>query len=92
MRGQKGGPARLAQSKISSQLATVEAARCSWGCRKNRRMGSVRHQDLIMHRVCIVVYQPTVNLIIVIVNIVLFDYQFQENKSYGSKKPFTFIL
>jgi hypothetical protein len=54
--GAEGGPARLAQSKISSQLATVEAARRSWGGRKNRRMGSVRHQDLIMHRVCIVVY------------------------------------
>jgi hypothetical protein len=30
-------------------------------------------------------YQPAVNLMIVIVNSVLFDYLFQENKSYGSK-------
>jgi hypothetical protein len=37
-------------------------------------------------------YQPAVNLMIVIVNSVLFDYLFQENKSYGSKKPFAFIL
>jgi hypothetical protein len=36
--------------------------------------------------------QPTVSLIIVIVNSVLFDYLFQENKSYGSKRPFAFIL
>jgi hypothetical protein len=55
-KGQKGGPAHLAESKMSSQLATVEAARRLWGCQKNRRMGSMRHQDLIMHRVCIVVY------------------------------------
>ncbi len=38
------------------------------------------------------IYQPTVNLMIVIMNSVLFDYLFQENKSYGSKKPFEFIL
>jgi O-antigen/teichoic acid export membrane protein len=40
-------------------------------------------------------YQSTVSLMIVIVNIVnrvLFDYLFQENKSYGSKRPFAFIL
>jgi hypothetical protein len=37
-------------------------------------------------------YQPAVNLMIVIVNSVLFDYLFQENKSYGSKKPVAFIL
>jgi hypothetical protein len=55
-KGRKRGMARLTKSKISSQLATVEAARRSWGCQKNRRTGSVRHQDLIMHRVCIIVY------------------------------------
>jgi hypothetical protein len=38
------------------------------------------------------VYQPAVNLTIVIVNSALFDYLFQENKSYGSTKPFAFTL
>jgi hypothetical protein len=53
--------------------------------------------------VCIVVHvnllcmyrctcQPTVTLITVIMNSVLYVYLFQENKSYGSKKPFAFIL
>jgi hypothetical protein len=36
--------------------------------------------------------QPTVTLIAVIVNSVLSVNLFQENKSYGSKKPFAFIL
>jgi hypothetical protein len=30
------------------------------------------------------IYQPTVTLIIIIVNNILLDYLFQENKSYGS--------
>ncbi len=55
-KGQKGGRARLMGCKVSSQLATVEAARCSWGRQKNRRTGSVRHQDFIMHRICIIVH------------------------------------
>jgi hypothetical protein len=38
------------------------------------------------------IYQPAVNLIIVITNSALVDYLFQENKPYGSKKPFAFIL
>jgi hypothetical protein len=37
-------------------------------------------------------YQPAVTLMIVIVNIVLLDYLFEENKSYGSRRPFAFIL
>jgi hypothetical protein len=36
--------------------------------------------------------QPAVKLMIVIVNGAFFDYLFQENKSYGSKKAFSFIL
>jgi hypothetical protein len=47
------------------------------------------HYAQSMHR-CI--YQPTVNLTIVIVNSALFDYLFQETKSYGSKKSFAFNL
>jgi hypothetical protein len=37
-------------------------------------------------------HQPIVTLIIVLANNVLLDYLFQENKSYGGKKPFAFIL
>jgi hypothetical protein len=92
--GEKGGLARLAGDKISSQFPTVE-----WGsrsCQKIRRTGLVRHLDLIMHRVCIIVvllYILTiVNFITVIVNSALPVYLFQENKSFGSKKPFAFIL
>jgi hypothetical protein len=39
--GAEGGPGRLAESKMGSQLSTVEAARHSWGCQKIRT-GSVR--------------------------------------------------
>jgi hypothetical protein len=49
-RGVEGGPG-LAGSEISSQLATVEVARRPLRCLKIRRMGLVRHQDPIMHRV-----------------------------------------
>ncbi len=59
------------------------------GCQKIRRTGSVRHQDLIMQRVCIVVVLlymlTTVNLITVIMNGILSVYLLQENKSYGSE-------
>jgi hypothetical protein len=47
------------------------------------------HYEHSMYR-CI--YQPTLNLMILIMNSVLFDYLFQENKSYGSKRPIAFIL
>jgi hypothetical protein len=35
---------------------------------------------------------PTVTLMIVNMNNVILDFLFQENKSYGSKRPFAFIL
>ncbi len=63
------------------------------GSQKSNRMSSVRHQDLIMHKVCIIVHVSLLlTLIIVIVINILLDYLFQENKSYGSKIPFAFIL
>jgi hypothetical protein len=89
--GAEGGPGP--PSKISSQFTAVEAARCPWGSQKSNRTGSVRHQDLIMHRICIIVHiSLLLTLMIVIVNNVLLDYLFQENKTYGSGKPFAFIL
>ncbi len=91
--GEEGGPAHPVESKINSQFTAVEGTRRPWGSQKSNRMGSVRHQDLIMHRVCIIVHiSLLLTLMIVIVNNVLLDYLFQENKSYGSKKPFAFIL
>ncbi len=48
----------------------------------------LRHAQSMYHCEC----QSTVILIIVIVNSGLPVYLFQENKSYGSKKPFAFIL
>ncbi len=91
--GGGGGPAHPAESKISSQFTTVEAARRPWGSQKSNRTGSMRHQDLIMHRICIIVHiSLLLTLMIVIVSNVLLDYLFQENKTYGSGKPFAFIL
>ncbi len=92
-RGRRGDLAHPVESKISSQSAAVGATRRPRGSQKNNKTGSMRHQDLIMHRVCIIVHiSSLLTLIIVIVNNVLLDYLFQENKSYGSKKPFAFIL
>ncbi len=60
------------------------------GCQKTKKTGSarLRHAQSMYHCVC----QSTVTLMIVIMNSVLPVYLFQENKSYGSKKPFAFIL
>ncbi len=81
MRGEKGGPARLAGDKRSSQSPTVRREDIH-GMPEDKKDGSVRHQDLIMHRVYIVVVLlyilTTVNLVTVIVNSVLFVYLFQE--------------
>jgi hypothetical protein len=47
----------------------------------------LRHAQSMYHCTC----WPTVTPMIVIMNSVLSLYLFQENKSYGSKKPFAFI-
>jgi hypothetical protein len=35
----------------------VEETRCPWGSQEDNRLGSMRHQELIMHRVCDIVEQ-----------------------------------
>ncbi len=63
------------------------------GCVKTQEAGSSQHQATFMHRVSVVVH-----CIIVVTsenhnrNRVLLYYLFQENKSFGSKTPFAFIL
>jgi hypothetical protein len=47
--GAEGDPAHPMESKISSQFIAVGATRRPWGSQKNNKMGSVRHQGLIMH-------------------------------------------
>jgi hypothetical protein len=41
---------------ISQSVLNSGSGKTSMGCQKIRRTGSVQHQDLIMHRVCIVVH------------------------------------
>jgi hypothetical protein len=50
------------------------------------------HYAQSMYRRCIVVHIDHCKLNSVTVNSVLLVYLFQENKSYGSRKPFAFIL
>ncbi len=93
VRGRRGDLAHPVESEISSQSTAVGATSRPWESQKNNKTGSVRHQDLIMHRLCIIVHiSSLLTIIIVIVNNVLLDYLFQENKSYGSKKPIAFIF
>jgi hypothetical protein len=62
-------------------------------CVKTQEAGSSRHQATFIHRVSVIVH-----CIIVVIsenhnrNRVLLYYLFQENKSFGSKTPFAFIL
>jgi hypothetical protein len=71
------------------QWRRVDVARCLGA----QETGSSKHQATFMHRVCIIVYCVSVyhinnhNR-----NCVFLYYLFQENKSFGSKKPFAFIL
>jgi hypothetical protein len=94
MRGEKGGPVRLVRDKMSSQFPTVEAARHSWDVRRQERWvrcdikTSLCTEYVLLYTVC----YPTVSLITITMNDVLSVYLFQESKSYGSKKPFAFIL
>jgi hypothetical protein len=80
--GVEGGPGPPLESKFTA----VGATRHPWGSQKNNKMGLVRHQDLIMHRVCIIVHiSLLLTLMIVIVNNVLFDYLFQELNHMAAK-------
>jgi hypothetical protein len=54
-----GDLARPAGSKISSQSAASVVTRRPWESRKDNQTGSMRHQDLIMHRVCNIVYNSS---------------------------------
>jgi hypothetical protein len=100
-RGAKGGGglAHLARSKISSWSATVEEKRLPWGNQEDNRMGPTWHQEPITHRVRNIVNEWPLFCMYIVemtnVNMAWYlttDYLFQENKSYGSKKPFAFIL
>ncbi len=63
------------------------------GCVKTQEAGLSQHQATFMHRLSVVVH-----CIIIVTsenhnrNHVLLYYLFQENKSFGSKTPFAFIL
>jgi hypothetical protein len=81
MRGQKGSRAACGSGKTFTGIPEDQEN----GLRATSRP---HYAQSMYHCIC----QPIVNLIIVIVNDVLSDYLFQENKSYGSKKPFAFIL
>jgi hypothetical protein len=59
---------------------------------ETKKTGSARYQGSIMHRVCIIVCITYCTLSDVVTRDVLFVYLFKKNKSYGSKKLFTFIL
>jgi hypothetical protein len=62
-------------------------------CLRAQETGLPQHQATFMHRVCIIVYCVSVYRINNHnTNRVLLYYLFQENKSFGSKKPFAFIL
>jgi hypothetical protein len=57
------------------------------GCLKTWETGSPQHQATFMHRVCIVGH-----CILITTSTTKTGIMFQENKSFGSKKPFAFIL
>ncbi len=94
-RGQGGGLAHIVRSKISSWYATVEETRLPWGNQEDNRTSPTWHQEPIMHGVRNIVNEwPLFCMYIVAMTNVnmawhlTIDYLFQENKSYGSKKPF----
>jgi hypothetical protein len=87
--------ARPVRNKISSQLTAVEAARHLWGPEGQQdRLGATSRphyaQSIEFVLLCLSAY-CNLNYVIT-TNALFYYYQFQENKSYGSKKPFAFIL
>ncbi len=61
-------------------------------CLRTEETGSPQHQATFMHRVCIIVHYVNYHINSHNRNRVWLYYLFQENKSFGSKKPFAFIL
>jgi hypothetical protein len=88
-RGTQPARRRKRQAVCIGQRRRIDIA----GCLKILETGSSQHQARFMHRVSVIVHcvvhyctnNPNRNR-------VLLYYLFQENKSFGSKKPFAFIL
>jgi hypothetical protein len=91
-RGSRGTrPARRGKGQTVGirQWRRVDIAKCL----RTQETGSPQHQATFMHRVRIIVYCVSVYCINNHNrNSVLLYYLFQKNKSFGSKKPFAFIL
>jgi hypothetical protein len=89
--GEARGPAKQGKEWTVGigQWRRVDVAKCL----RAQEMGSPQHQATFMHRVCIIVCCVSVYCIYNHNrNRVLLYSLFQENKSFGSKKPFAFIL
>ncbi len=93
-RGAEGDLAHPVGSKISSWSTTVEETRRQWGNQEdNQDIKNSSYTEFVIlwnGDCCSVVnsYNKCVNVIQCLILIALF----QKNKSYGSKKPFAFIL
>jgi hypothetical protein len=85
MRGQKGGPARLAGSKDTQSARNSGSGKTFLGKLEEQEdgLGATSRPHYVQSMYCCI-SQPTVILMIVIMNSVLYGYLFQENKSYGS--------
>ncbi len=96
-RGVGGGLAHPVGNEIRSWSAAVKEVRLPWGNKEDSKTGPMWHQELIMHRVCNFEIMIVALLYIVITMcncnpMPYLDLLLQENKSYGSKKPFAIIL
>jgi hypothetical protein len=91
--GAEGGPGPPSRELDKQSVYSSGSGRTSMGELEEQEDGlGARSRPLYAQSIYYCAHQPTVTLMIVIVNNVLFDYLFQENKSYGSKGPFAFIL
>jgi hypothetical protein len=96
-RGVEGGPSPPSGEQDKQLICSSEGGTTTRGSKKDSKTGPMRHQELIMHRVCNceIIIVALLYIVITMCNrnpMPYLDCLFQENKSYGSKKPFAFIL
>jgi hypothetical protein len=57
--GAEGGPGLPSGEQDKQSVCSRKVTRRPWGSQEDIQTGSMRHQDLIMHRVCNVVYKSS---------------------------------